>query len=187
MRCCTHCNCRIKLEISKIIYRKKKPSVSIVLRTKLTSSCNVQYLQIFTVYMGDDDSLTRGRNCIHFASTSVHPRCFDGVRVANLFSFLCCPIMYPSVLSSVLWCPLRFPHENDVRFALPPVVCRREDVLFTLFYVCLRIVVSHTYCVVFFLSFFVCLSSSCVLCTQSCQFLFIIHSWLPLRFSHRFI
>jgi hypothetical protein len=27
------------------------------------------------------------------------------------------------------------------------------------------------------------LSSSCVLCTQCCQFLWIVHFWLPLRFS----
>jgi hypothetical protein len=27
------------------------------------------------------------------------------------------------------------------------------------------------------------LCSSCVLCTQCCQFLWIVHSWLPLRFS----
>jgi len=30
-------------------------------------------------------------------------------------------------------CPLRFPHENDVWLALPPVFCRRAHVLFTLF------------------------------------------------------
>ena len=34
------------------------------------------------------------------------------VRVANLFSCLCCPIM----LLSLLWWPLRFPHKKDVRF-----------------------------------------------------------------------
>jgi hypothetical protein len=38
---------------------------------------------------------------------------FWWIRVADLFSFLCCPIM---CLSSVLWCPLRFPHINNVRF-----------------------------------------------------------------------
>jgi hypothetical protein len=43
------------------------------------------------------------------------------------------------VISSVLWCPLRFPHRHDV--------C-----------VCLHIVVSNTYCVVFMF----CFSSSCV-------------------------
>ena len=73
---------------------------------------------------------------------------------------------------------------------LPPVVCGRAHVLFTssclwegscLIYVicdCLRIVVSNTYCGVFLF----CLSSSCVLCTQCCQFLWIVRSWLNLRF-----
>ena len=31
--------------------------------------------------------------------------------------------------------------------------------------------------------FLFCLSSSCVLCTQCCQCLWIVHSWFPLRFS----
>ena len=31
------------------------------------------------------------------------------------------------------------------------------------------------------------LSSSCVLCTQFCQFLWFVHYWLPLRFSLTFI
>jgi hypothetical protein len=40
-------------------------------------------------------------------------------------------------LSSVLWCPLLFPHKKDVRLDLPPVVCRRAHGLFTLFvFVC---------------------------------------------------
>ena len=34
--------------------------------------------------------------------------------LVNIFSvFLCYPIMCFYVLSSVLWCPLRFPHKND--------------------------------------------------------------------------
>jgi hypothetical protein len=47
--------------------------------------------------------------------------------------FLCCPSKCLYVLSSVLWCPLRFPHKNDVRLSLPPVICRMTHVLFTLF------------------------------------------------------
>ena len=37
--------------------------------------------------------------------------------------------------SSMLWCPLRFIHTNDIRFVFTslPVVCRRAHVLFTLF------------------------------------------------------
>ena len=40
------------------------------------------------------------------------------------------------------------------------------------------------FCVLFL---FFCLSLSCVLCTQCCQFLWIVHSWLLLRFSLSFI
>ena len=39
---------------------------------------------------------------------------FLGVRVPNLVSCLCCPLMCLYVLSSVLWYPLRFPHKSDV-------------------------------------------------------------------------
>ena len=45
----------------------------------------------------------------------------------------------------------------------------------------LRIVLSNTYCVLFFVLFVL------VLCTQCCQFLWIVHSWLSLRFSLTFI
>jgi hypothetical protein len=37
------------------------------------------------------------------------------------------------------------------------------------------------------LCFLICLSSSCILCAQCCQCLWIVHSWLPLRFSQTFI
>jgi len=49
----------------------------------------------------------RSRNCLPFTSTWVYPRVFGVVRVAHLFSLLCCPIMCLYVLSYVLWCPLR--------------------------------------------------------------------------------
>ena len=89
--------------------------------------------------------------------------------------------------------------------SLPPVVCRRVQVLFTLFvfirfvftsfrlqegssliYIicdCLRIVVFNKYCVVFL----ICLSSSCVLCIKCCLFLWIVHFLLPIRYSLTFI
>ena len=57
------------------------------------------------------------------------PPVFGRVRVAHLSSALCCPIMCLYVLSSVLWCPLRFP-------SLPPVVCRMAHILSTLFVLC---------------------------------------------------
>ena len=42
------------------------------------------------------------------------------------------------------------------------------------------------FCVVLWF-FLLCLSSSCILCVQLFQCLWIVHSWLPLRFSLRFI
>jgi len=34
-----------------------------------------------------------------------------------------CPIMCLYVPSSVLWCPLRFPHKTMFGSSLPPIVC----------------------------------------------------------------
>ena len=45
------------------------------------------------------------------------PECMFGVvRVAHIFSCLCCPVVFLCVLISVLCFPLRFPHKNNVRF-----------------------------------------------------------------------
>ena len=60
---------------------------------------------------------------------------FGWVSVAHLFSCLCCPVVCVYVLSSVLWCPLRFPHKTMFGSTLPPVVCRRAHVL--LWFVCM--------------------------------------------------
>jgi hypothetical protein len=62
------------------------------------------------------------------------------------------------VLSSVLWCPLRFPHEKDVRFVFTSSCSYEGSYLIYVIGVCLRNVVSNTHCVVFLL----CCSSSCV-------------------------
>jgi hypothetical protein len=40
-----------------------------------------------------------------------------------------------------------------------------------------------TFCCCSVLCFLFCFSSSCVLCTQCCNFLRIVHSWLPFMFS----
>jgi len=61
------------------------------------------------------------------------------------------------------------PHKNDVRFVLTPS-CLKESSYHNLHYS--RIVVSNTDCVVFFF----------VLCTLCCQFFWIVHFWLPLRY-----
>jgi hypothetical protein len=80
------------------------------------------------------------------------------------------------VLCSELRCPLRFPRMNDVRFVFNPYLVVEGSMS-----VCLRIVVSNTYCVLYLF----CLSSSCVpLC---CQFLWIAHFWLTLWYSLTFI
>jgi hypothetical protein len=61
--------------------------------------------------------------------------------------------------------------------SLPPVVCRRANVLFTL-YVCSG--VQHIVCCVFVLFFL-------VLCTLWCQFLWIAHFLFPLCCSLTFM
>jgi len=50
--------------------------------------------------------------------------------------------------------------------SLPPVGCGKVHVLFTLFVVCLRVVMSDMCCVVFLFFF--------VLCALCCQFLLIV-------------
>ena len=58
--------------------------------------------------------------------------------------------------------------------SMHPVVCRRVHVAFTLFFCLCIVVINTTLCCVFLF----CLSSSCVLCAQCCQFLWIDHAWL---------
>ena len=124
-------------------------------------------------------------------------------------SFLCCSIMHLSVLSSVLWCPLRFRIKRcSVR---PYLLLFVGGLMSHLRYLCLClcILMSKAYCVVF-VFFVLCLAYpilpvslncsflitpsvfsnvylSCVLCTQCCQFLWNVHSWLPLLYSLAFI
>jgi len=120
-------------------------------------------------------------NCLPFASTWVQPRFFGGVRVAHLFSFLCCPIMCLYAMSAVLWFPLRFPHKNEVLFVLTSSCLRDGTCLVWVICVCLCIVVSTTYCVVFLFYF----SSSCVPGVAS--FSGLPFFWLPLEYSITFI
>ena len=53
------------------------------------------------------------------------------------------------VLSSVLWCPLRFPHKTYVGFVFTSSCLQEESCRIYIIRVCLRIVVSNTYCAVF--------------------------------------
>ena len=90
--------------------------------------------------------------------------------------FLCCPIMYLYILSSVLWCQLRFPNRNDVQFVFTFSCLEESSCLIYVICICLRKVV-----------LLFCLSSSFFLCARCCQFLWIVHFWLPLQYSLAFI
>ena len=109
--------------------------------------------------------------------------------VCRGFIFLCCPIMYLYVLSSMVWCPLRFPHKTMIDSSLPQVVCRRAHVFFLFFCiicVCLRILVSNTYCVVFLL----CFSSFCVpnvVSFSGLSFLFLLQYFLTFIWIYIFV
>ena len=74
--------------------------------------------------------------------------------------------------------------------SLHSVVCRTLNYVI---YVCLHIVVSNTFCVVFCFVFrhLCCFSSSMlffvILCTLCCLFLWIVHFWFALRYSLTFM
>ena len=97
-------------------------------------------------------------------STWVHPGCFGEVHVAYWFFFLLCAFWVPC-------CNVRYDihiKRPMIGSSLPPVVCWRIHVLFTLFeYSGVR----HTLCCVCALFFF-------VVCKLYCQFLWIVHIWL---------
>jgi hypothetical protein len=82
------------------------------------------------------------------------------VRVAHLFSFLCCLIICLYFLSSLLWCTLRFSHKTMFGSSLSPVICRRAHVLH---YLCLLArSVSNSYCVVLCCVVLCCVVLCCV-------------------------
>jgi hypothetical protein len=66
------------------------------------------------------------------------------VSVAHLFSSPCCPNVCFYILSSVLSCPLRFPHKTMFGSRLPSVVCRRADVLLCIVFMFAYIDVQHS-------------------------------------------
>ena len=90
----------------------------------------------------------------------------------------CCPIMCLYILSSMLWCPLRF-SQNTVRLYL--WLCVGGPISY-LRYLCLFAYsgVQHIMCCVFALFFF-------VLYYLCYQFLWIVRFWLPFRYSLAFI
>ena len=129
---------------------------------------------VYTVYISMCH--IRSRNCLPFASIWLHLR-FLVVSVLLFILVFCCPIMCLYVLSSVLCCPLRFPHKRNDRFVLTSSCLQQVSSLIYVFSVCLLIAVSNTYCVVLCFCLFV-----FILCTLCCQFLWIVHFWLPLRY-----
>ena len=82
-----------------------------------------------------------------------------------------------------LFCILRFPQQqknNTVRFLFTSSCLLERSFLIYVICVCLRIMVTNTYCVVTLICFI-------VLCTQCCQFLWVLHFYWPLRYSLAFI
>jgi hypothetical protein len=139
--------------------------------------------------------------------SSLPPVClYCPVRSAMISAYTRCSVLlYLQFVCIVLLCPLRFQHTHDVRFvftssllvlsyyvrydismhtmfgsSLPPVVCRRSHVLFTLFVsACAWWCPAHsalcfTLSCAPYVTSFSGLSSSCVLCTLCYQFLKII-------------
>ena len=95
-------------------------------------------LRDLTVYMSNiwNGCLIRSRNCLPFVSSP--PVFFGGVRVAHLFNF--CVVLLCVFMFWVPWCGVRYVFSIETIFSssLPPVVCGRAHVLFTLFvFVCM--------------------------------------------------
>jgi len=118
---------------------------------------------------------------------SVHVMAYGThMQIAHLFVFFCVVLLCVFTFW-VPCCDVRYDFRIKTMFgsSLPPVVCRRTHVLFTLFvFACVWWCPTHiVLCVLF------CLSSSCVLCTlcTMCQVLWIFHFWLPLRYALTFI
>ena len=108
----------IRLTIMKYPYLNWQWIFYFLCRCFLSSITANTFSRLDCIYVKNGECYIRRRNCLPFASTWVHPRCFGGVSVAHLLTFLFCPFMYLYVLSSVLWCQLRFQHKNDVRFVV---------------------------------------------------------------------
>ena len=107
---------------------------------------------------------------------SSSPFFYGGVRAAHRFSFFCVVLL--CVLSTVLWCPLRFPGINEVRIVLTPSCSYEDACRIYIISVCLHMVVSNTCCVRFVLF---------VLCTLFCPFLWIDLFRLSLWYSLTFL
>ena len=87
----------------------------------LNCSGSVVFLFVFfilfqvTFFLSNDIKNNKFKRLNFIVQTYCRSWFFDGVRVAHLFSFFCCPIMCLYVLSSMFRCLMRLPHKNDVR------------------------------------------------------------------------
>jgi hypothetical protein len=84
------------------------------------------------------------------------------------------------VMSSVLGCPLRLPHVNDVRFVFTSSCLWVCSCILRYLWLIVYSGIQHIFCCVFVLFFY-------DLCTLCCQFLWIVHCLLPLWCSLAFI
>jgi len=117
--------------------------------------------------------LIRSRNCLPFSFL---------VESVFLIFLVFCVVLLCVFTFWVPCCDARYDFRIETMFcsSLHPVVCR--GLMSYLRYLCLFAdsSVQHMLCCVFILFFF-------VLCTLCCQFLWIFHFWLPLRYSLKFI
>ena len=154
---------------SKLKYDKRKTFIIISYNIWLTWW--VSYKRQYTSYHSRALEFTHG--------------CFwCGSVFLTFFCVLCCPIMCLYLLSSVLWCPIRFPHTTMFGSSSHPVVCMRA--LVSLFFcVCLCIVMSNilllliflVFCIVFFslFVFVLCLACDFFICQFMSHYLIIEH------------
>jgi hypothetical protein len=135
-----------------------------------------RHLQDLTVYTRNTTSVLEEAGIVY---SSPAPE-FNPAFVLLIF-WVFLVLSYYLPLRSELWCPFRFPHINDVWFRLYlQLFVGGLNVLFT--YLCLfaHSGLHHILCSVFALFFF-------VLCNLCCQFLWIVHVLLILRYSLTFI
>jgi hypothetical protein len=110
---------------------------------------------MYTIYSG---CLIRSMDCLRIASTWVHPTGFFGVRVGHFFSFLCWPIVFLYVPSSITIFALK---QRSVRLYLQLFV--GAHVLSTVFVFCF--------------------SSSCVAYVANFSELSIVDCYIPTKTS----
>ena len=106
----------------------------------------------------------------------VHPRDFGEVSVAHRFNCLCCPIMCLYVLSSVVWCPLRFPPKTMFDSSVKTTAYSSEAYDFISVFVFVFVLFHHNL-------YMHCFVDHCLSCILSFYLQFLIHTLLFSTFS----